>query len=1512
MRRTHSHHVGATSVSALVFGVEPDTAPAAAPVSAFQATLNFAAAQGDGAHTLAALRRPRDPRYPSHNLQHDNGWLRWAQLPAGFSGPVDMVVHLHGFTSYADEDHPPRMNLGAKAGLSGLVLANPGVPRATIGLVPHGVAGRWVNSRTGQFHGESFNFPHVATAQQLDTVLVEALGAFGAGRGSLSRGRVILTAHSGGGARLLQLLRSTVGSAVAVQGVQLFDATYGGPDWPVALRPWVDAALDADIALIGTSRGETALQRMRSAGHHLRVVFLGGTAPQAKAIDGMLAQALAAKAPDADLRALLRRFYRAQRVVGRGIVHNDVPNTFGGRLLADPGNDLAPQTQDLPVAAARAHAEAADEWYDESCESCESAESADWDGEAFDVIVHELRAPARPADAPTGSAFITSMGERKGLERENRIFEQLRAGNIPGSLRNFHTVRASGNDRAGQRHEFEFYVLPDVLAVGSESDHVRVPTDPVTAQRIADLFGCLLPTARMVEQLYQAAPTKLAFIPGNYAGTPRAHLQDASSSYQWHSRQIDGQLRRPPTILTAGHKKELVISNGYLRAARNKTTGKMGPPRPKLAFYGAYTAAGVPIQAPRNGTQVMRGYPSFAHEPVFVDYSHGVRLVWPTMKVDGIARGVAEVLRDANLAPLIAAEGVINEPRYTLDRSGRPAAAQAQAASSDDPLGLSWGTPEAGCGALGYGQTWDERIRATVEGFLAGWRGVPVRVGTQTLRVHPPYFMNANSSSKPATRERHRLATAHRASAPTALRALIAERRFTHERVGKSTTDKLRDLLQDADSRGLLQADATVGSSPTADNLRDFLKHYGLGIDCSGFVSQAINRLIDLFPAATATDRIAAPHSTRSAALKGGQGAFERVTDPAQLCGGDTMWLSGHIRILAWAERRGSNICFCTAESRASNPRDIGPAVAYWRLVPDTAAGSENFRGWRLERSNDLNAPASAWARVGATHVYGHYRPLRRLLQAAGSTPTALEAVTGWTLQATPQQPYLPNGGRAFVPQEGTFNTAPAGFTVVPASFLPEPTTDTAAAIDTALTVAGLNAAQRRRIAREGLVPLAAAFGASALTELFSRLRWAPVFLEENGKAATTMLVQRLLLHIPGHFRELARRAPSAAEAFVLECLGWAMLSHVRQAIQNATRTRWWIPPAPAFVTAVPNPMPGVSAEVQRLITRLGFIDTVMSPADWNARYAFWRRGLAGRQWDSELNAAQPGRPLYAGLLTVPAHLGTATDRDRAAFARAWTRRLAEVDALHPPMAPTATQVTLDGLRNAAMLRQDAPASRPAGLLGPLNLQGLQLARGRFPLVDGGPVSEQVDLLRRVHPAFAAMFAAARELGWNDLMYQTSGTAAFRGIKHNPRVVNAAGVSLGAPFSAPTQALVDRINNEATPASRAAVIRAATVAARTMSDHALGIAVDLNYPENVDNAGSRPFGSMDPRLVALFEAFNFRWGAGFSPTDPHHFEYCENPCAPAAVAGLPAPAAGPLPGMIPSGTGSGRGGPMLA
>lgn len=53
-----------------------------------------------------------------------------------------------------------------------------------------------------------------------------------------------------------------------------------------------------------------------------------------------------------------------------------------------------------------------------------------------------------------------------------------------------------------------------------------------------------------------------------------------------------------------------------------------------------------------------------------------------------------------------------------------------------------------------------------------------------------------------------------------------------------------------------------------------------------------------------------------------------------------------------------------------------------------------------------------------------------------------------------------------------------------------------------------------------------------------------------------------------------------------------------------------------------------------------------------------------------------------------------------------------------------------------------------------------------------------------------------------------------------------------------------------------------------ISYHAWGIAIDLNRNENPLGGPSR----QDPRLVATFEQWGFRWGGLFYPPDPMHFE----------------------------------------
>jgi hypothetical protein len=218
--------------------------------------------------------------------------------------------------------------------------------------------------------------------------------------------------------------------------------------------------------------------------------------------------------------------------------------------------------------------------------------------------------------------------------------------------------------------------------------------------------------------------------------------------------------------------------------------------------------------------------------------------------------------------------------------------------------------------------------------------------------------------------------------------------------------------------------------------------------------------------------------------------------------------------------------------------------------------------------------------------------------------------------------------------------------------------------------------------------------------------------------------------------------------------------------------------------------LPALSPAIQRLILHSLLIDTTLDSVAFYARFNGWVNGPAGRAWRLETGAERsadgPGRPFYPQAIAVPPSVATAADRQL--IDEAWQQRLAEADrqfGAGPSVDKTQS------------LRQcDNRLLQPLNLMGRASFGDVRLAY-LWPSRRADRVVSGVSVLRRLIPTFEALFRAVYELGWNDLLFETMGAGCFRGIKH--------------PSGSGTY----------------------QSAARRLSDHGYGIAIDVNYQEHV-------------------------------------------------------------------------------
>lgn len=242
--------------------------------------------------------------------------------------------------------------------------------------------------------------------------------------------------------------------------------------------------------------------------------------------------------------------------------------------------------------------------------------------------------PARSTAARAGSDFVQDIKNLIGNPRDALIAKQVLAGNIPDFLRNLNPVTMSLTSSKGETIDVTICVTPDYMAVGSDRDFVRVPMGLPTAALIAARLGFFLPTATMVDAIYDQAAVRLSPSPM----PPNAQME--STDYFWrHNRTVDEQRIKTGGVraaLTAGQKKDIVLSN--------RLRSKPG----RVAIYGWHRKSGKPIQSL-----------STVHGNSYADYSHGVRLVSSIAYVNGEQRSLADILQDPRLAPIVNREGPI-------------------------------------------------------------------------------------------------------------------------------------------------------------------------------------------------------------------------------------------------------------------------------------------------------------------------------------------------------------------------------------------------------------------------------------------------------------------------------------------------------------------------------------------------------------------------------------------------------------------------------------------------------------------------------------------------------------------------------------------------------------------------------------------------------------------------------------------------------------------------------------
>jgi hypothetical protein len=232
--------------------------------------------------------------------------------------------------------------------------------------------------------------------------------------------------------------------------------------------------------------------------------------------------------------------------------------------------------------------------------------------------------------------FVKSIVGFDRHKREEAAMTALLAGHVPSYMREFVDVTVTFADVHGTSHKLVIKALPDYLCIGSDTDRLRMPLWPLTAQKVADTWNCVLPTSKLVTILWNAAQSKL---PPQPWGPPYDASMMSTDRLVQHNARIEATIKKlnvDATKLMAGHKKDVVLTKQLVAKPKS------------VAIFGWHQANGKPIQPVYLG-----------HENTYADYSHGIRMISRECLLDDVTDNLGRIMMDPILCVGVSNEGAL-------------------------------------------------------------------------------------------------------------------------------------------------------------------------------------------------------------------------------------------------------------------------------------------------------------------------------------------------------------------------------------------------------------------------------------------------------------------------------------------------------------------------------------------------------------------------------------------------------------------------------------------------------------------------------------------------------------------------------------------------------------------------------------------------------------------------------------------------------------------------------------